>query len=1037
MEQPFGTDHVDYLQRAGRSPGPPPPGVPWTTALPALTRLSRVRGVGRFDRPFERVAQWETHQPTEDVLAGLHGDAVPVAFVIRGESSRVGLYVGTWSAEGGPSGTVVADELHGTLASLLDGVFPAVDLEPTAPEEEPLVSLPLRGLAFGVPSAGSVAGDGSAPVDRLVRVLRGVSWGVLVLAYPLADAFASALRRTVINELRAVETAAGDRRQPSPLARHYSELLASLLERLTVGHAVGTWRTAVYLFGPGAGYTRLASAWRGIFSGDQSRPEPLRVVDVEEWAADQRELAARWAMPDTSAPPGPGRYTHPFEHQTLLTSAQLARYVHLPALEVPGFAIETVPAFDTAPRAAGTARAITLGDVVHLKRRTTTSYELRLDDLVRHVFVAGLTGSGKTNTIVHLLEEADAAGIPFLVIEPTKAEYRALLSHPEVGPRLRVFTLGDERVSPFRLNPFDVPAGTTVAQHLDLLRSVFAAGFGMWTPLPQVLERALHEVYVDRGWDLVTDENPRLDDGGDRSAAFPTLGGLVAKVSEVVPALGYEQRVTDDIRAALVTRVEALRAGAKGRMLDVRGSLPMHELVAHPTVLELEPLADDDDKAFLMALLVVRLAEHRRGEGPSPGLRHLLVIEEAHRVLAAAPRRTSEEQADPRGKAVETFSQLLSEIRAYGQGVVVADQVPGRLAADVIKNTAIKIAHQMVAADDRLTLANAMAMDDQQARSLTALPPGEAAVFGVGDDAPVLVAIPKATTLRRPDDAEVAKRMRVWRSESPFRVAFEPAPYCAETCAAEPEACARACALVGDPAVASAFARIVLSTVEDPDALDRLWPDFVAVIRSRRSANIGEAALLRSLAGHLSASLASRRGVQAGWTYTQTDAFAARLRASLLEKLDGAQTAEARAAFCALARLLLQRSYEPYARCAVVCDQTDPPLCVYRHWLAELVATGHHRERWQAADRQDLEQRDGRAVGVWNAAQDAAYEAIEFPGEGWSRELHDSVAAAARRASLCFAQQMVTGQERRAPHTTTRVLDRILNQAGVRPATKG
>lgn len=38
-------------------------------------------------------------------------------------------------------------------------------------------------------------------------------------------------------------------------------------------------------------------------------------------------------------------------------------------------------------------------------------------------------------------------------------------------------------MGPFVLNPFVVPDGTTVSEHLDLLRAVFTASFGMWTPL--------------------------------------------------------------------------------------------------------------------------------------------------------------------------------------------------------------------------------------------------------------------------------------------------------------------------------------------------------------------------------------------------------------------------------------------------------------------------------------------------------------------------------------------------------------------------
>src|SRR6202007_2335742 len=107
----------------------------------------------------------------------------------------------------------------------------------------------------------------------------------------------------------------------------------------------------------------------------------------------------------------------------------------------------------------------------------------------------------------------------------------------------------------------------------------------------------------------------------------------------------------------------------------------------------------------LRGLLLIRLAEYRRYPGQESVLKHLLVIEEAHRLLTNVGQRQSEEEANPRGKAVEAFSNLLSEIRAYGQGVIVADQVPVKLAPDVIKNTNLKIVHRIVAEDDRTVLA--------------------------------------------------------------------------------------------------------------------------------------------------------------------------------------------------------------------------------------------------------------------------------------------------------------------------------------------
>ena len=55
-------------------------------------------------------------------------------------------------------------------------------------------------------------------------------------------------------------------------------------------------------------------------------------------------------------------------------------------------------------------------------------------------------------------------------------------------------------------------------------------------------------------------------------------------------------------------------------------------------MLEIEDVGDDSDKAFLMGTVLIRLVEHlrmvKRATSSAPAaLRHLTVIEEAHRLL--------------------------------------------------------------------------------------------------------------------------------------------------------------------------------------------------------------------------------------------------------------------------------------------------------------------------------------------------------------------------------------------------------------------
>ncbi|MCT9114342.1 DUF87 domain-containing protein, partial [Streptomyces mirabilis] len=761
--------------------------------------------------------------------------------------------------------------------------------------------------------------------------------------------------------------------------------------------------------------------WRGIFSAEQSLSEPVRVWDRE----DVPGLAAQWALPDPVEETAPGCYRHPFQHQTLLTSAQLAAYVHLPNTETNGFAVTQVPEFDTVAPPADPG-SLGLGTLVEHQRVTTTSYGVRPDKLTRHAFVTGVTGSGKTNTVFHLMRQVARSGIPFLVVEPAKTEYRALLRDEGLPDRLQIFTPGDETVSPFRLNPFEVPEGTAPSVHLDLLRSVFGASFGMWTPLPQVLEVCLHEVYAARGWEVTYGTNPRLDGDSERAAAFPTLADLVHKVEEVVPRLGYDSEVTGNILAALRTRLNSLRAGGKGRMLDVRRSLPIELLLGQPTVLELEGMGDDDDKAFMMGLLMIRLAEHRRFQGDTESLRHLLVVEEAHRLLANTTGRSMVEgQADARGKAVETFTQLLSEVRAYGQGIVVVDQVPVKLAPEVLKNTNLKVAHRVVAGDDREVLGSTMVMTPAQSVALATLPVGRAAVFTDGEDAPLLLQVPasKGGAGSWPTAGEVRDHMASRVGGLP------PSAECDQQCLAAPRACDAARALVRERRVMRAFARVVDSAAQTPGALGRCWPDVASAVEPRRPAGVDRAALHGRLVRHGARLFADTRGARADWTYAQVAAVADAIESALAAHLEGRATAEAVAGLRQLLIALRGDRYGPFLSCARIWENRQG-ACLCAEPVSELVEGGGFAKAWARARDTDRASREGGRRALWEVCKDAAYQLVEFPGECRDAAVAAQLRDVASCTALCYAQQMLAAEKWAHPATERNAITDLLARAG-------
>jgi uncharacterized protein len=437
----------------------------------------------------------------------------------------------------------------------------------------------------------------------------------------------------------------------------------------------------------------------------------------------------------------------------------LATLARFPQVEVPGVRLVLRPEFDVTPeeldQPGRAAPRLRLGEALDRNGRPAGALSVATESVNRHVFVCGATGAGKSQTVRAVLEAASGVGLPWLVIEPAKAEYR-LMSVRLNGSRGEVVRIrpgaADEIAA--GINPL-APAADGAGRrfplqtHADLVRALFLASFAAEEPFPQVLSAALTRVYTEAGWDLALGE-PAAPGARPR---YPTLGDLQAAAERVVTEIGYGREITDNVRGFVRVRLSSLRLGTTGRFFEGGHPIDFGKLLARNVVFEIEDVGDDRDKAFLMGTVLIQLTEHLRmraradaasGAGPAAGLQHLSVFEEAHRLL----RRPQERAGGGSGAAahaVEMFAGLLAEIRAYGEGLVIAEQIPAKLIPDAIKNTAVKIVHRLPAADDRETVGATMNMTEAQSRYLVTLPPGQAAVFTDGMDFPVLAALPDGT----------------------------------------------------------------------------------------------------------------------------------------------------------------------------------------------------------------------------------------------------------------------------------------------------
>jgi hypothetical protein len=366
-------------------------------------------------------------------------------------------------------------------------------------------------------------------------------------------------------------------------------------------------------------------------------------------------------------------------------------------------------------------KKISLGAIYHRGNATPQEFRVKVSDLTRHALIAGSTGSGKSTTIKHLLQQLWVKHqVPFLVLYPVdKPDYRELRGFHGLADDLLIFTLGDESTSPFRFNPFEVPDGILLKTHLSRLMRVFVAAFSLPDPLPMIYREALRQVYRQRGWDTV------LERGGAQRD-YPIMSEFHRAIREITDGLRYGREVQDNVRQMSVIRIADLLENA-GHVVNVRRSMNLSAIMNRPTLMEIGRVGSMQDTALLMGFLLMRFAEEIERHPRPKDQPHITVVEEAHRLMAETNLVLST-TGDTRGAAGEDFSNILAEVRGYGEGIIIAEQIPTLLVKGAIGNTYLKTMHWLEDAPSFDLFSNVMNLNTQQREYTRALGPGFAIV---------------------------------------------------------------------------------------------------------------------------------------------------------------------------------------------------------------------------------------------------------------------------------------------------------------------
>lgn len=392
----------------------------------------------------------------------------------------------------------------------------------------------------------------------------------------------------------------------------------------------------------------------------------------------------------------------------------------------------------------------------------------------KHALVVGTPGSGKTTFSVNLLLQFARKGIPFLAIEPTKSEYRAMI---EAIPDLRIFTPGNNAVSPYIINPFIPPKGIRIEQYIPSLASAFKAAFSMPSPLDMIFLKAIRTCYIQYGWK----DYSML---GDSDVQLFGLYEFILVFKKLMENTNYSKEVRGNIESAGLLRLSNL-IEQNSNIYDTIHTVPIEDLLTAPTVLELNSIDNAEQKALIMALLLINICIYTKHNQTGDGeLKNAILIDEAHVLLGGSSSNGGEGSPDSQGATIKALQDMIAEIRSYGTSIIIADQSPTKVSREVVANTDIKVSFRLVQSVEKELIADSTNMDEEAKANLSKLRPGEAYVYYSQLDAPQMV---RTEDIREKEgirlsvpDKEVAERSTYWDSHKELLRPYAECCYCSQ-----------------------------------------------------------------------------------------------------------------------------------------------------------------------------------------------------------------------------------------------------------------